>query len=397
MVKKYPGDLRVIISPRLCYVSILYANFMSNIGLSVLIRSTPGMSEPRYRHALQRLEHLGFEVRSIGWARNTTESKRVSDKKTTLFNTNASYGAGPKNYIAHLRFSLFIFQTLWRLRPSIIYSCDLDTFMPSYIYSFFRPATLIFDQFDPISARIGNKNIGTAVNFFEYAVTRKADLRITANIERVPMKIRSSWIELKNLFPLGFTKGTKEQLESKLQLFYGGVVSCDRGLLECVSVVKAKDSWRMDIYGQGAARDILEEANTPNIFLHNQIPHSELMSYAKNSNLYLAQYNPNNPNNRLTASNKLFEAAQLGIPLLTNKGTYIGDLVEKFQLGWVVTYGDPGEIERALDEYAHMPQSDLAKITSNLSNFFQNELVRQNLNIRLVEHRISGMVKNGDL
>jgi hypothetical protein len=72
-------------------------------------------------------------------------------------------------------------------------------------------------------------------------------------------------------------------------------------------------------------------------------------------------------------------------------------LVEKFQLGWVVTYGDPGEIERALDEYAHMPQSDLAKITSNLSNFFQNELVRQNLNIRLVEHRISGMVKNGDL
>jgi len=369
---------------------------MSNLGLSVVIRSTTGMSEPRLSNAIQRLQNLGFKVQSIGWARNTTDSQKAPDPHTTLYNLAAGYGAGPKNYIAHLRFSLFIFRNLWRIGPSIIYTCDLDTYLPSYIYSFFRPATLIFDQFDPISARISDKHMGAAADFFEYAITRKADLRITANIERVPLKIRSSWIELKNLFPLGVSESGGDQVKGKFQLFYGGIVSHDRGLLECVSVVTAKDSWQMDIYGQGAVRGVLEKVNTSNIFLHSQIPHSELMGHAQNSNLYLAQYNPKNLNNRLTASNKLFEAAQLGIPLLTNKGTYIGDLVEKFKLGWAVTYGDLGEIEQALDEYANMPQSDLAKIAHNLSKYFQIELERQNSNIRLLEHRISSMLKKGD-
>jgi hypothetical protein len=370
---------------------------MSDLGPSVLIRSTPGMSEPRFRHALHSLQHLGFKVHSIGWARNAVELQKAPDADTTLFAASAGYGRGPKNYLAHLRFSLFIFQNLWRMRPSVIYSCDLDTFIPCYIYSFFRPAILIFDQFDPISARIGHKNIAAAANFFEYAVTRKADLRITANIERLPRKIQTSWIELKNLFPLELTEGSSNQYIGKFRLFYGGVISHDRGLLECASVITRKNSWRMDIYGQGAATSILEKVNAPNIFLHSQTPHSELMSYAKNSNLYLAQYDPTNPNNRLTASNKLFEAAQLGIPLLTNKGTHIGALVEKYELGWAVTYGDLSEIERALVEFEQMTQSDLSKITNNLSIFFQIELERQKSNIQLLEHRISSMVKKGKI
>jgi hypothetical protein len=116
---------------------------------------------------------------------------------------------------------------------------------------------------------------------------------------------------------------------------------------------------------------------------------------AQAADLYLAQYDPSSRNNRLTASNKLFEAAQLCIPLLASKGTYIGDIVQEHKLGWAVTYGDRGEIERALDECSKMSESDKIEISGNFTRFFQNELEQQKANIQTIENRIASMARIG--
>jgi glycosyltransferase involved in cell wall biosynthesis len=176
------------------------------------------------------------------------------------------------------------------------------------------------------------------------------------------------------------------------RLFYGGIIGYDRGLKNCIDALQTTNTWQMDIFGQGPAWDSLMNQLPVNVKMHGVVSHPDLMQHAQNSDLYVALYDPKSPNNVLTASNKLFEAAQLGIPLLTNKGTGIGELVEKYQLGWVVRYGDVIEIEKALQEFSMMTNAQREKISLNLSRFYEVESSKQEMQIQLLENRIKFML-----
>jgi glycosyltransferase involved in cell wall biosynthesis len=366
---------------------------MSHLVSSVLIRSTAGTSEPRYCHATDILRPLIGEPMHINWVRSSADTENLHYTNRKLFQVASPYGAGTKNYIAHLRFNMYAFRMLWHIKPKIIYACDLDTLIPSLLYKILKPVVIIYDQFDPLSARIRNSFLCNFLDTFENICAKKADIRITANLQRIPVSLRETWIEIKNLFPIEPNANMYRVTQNKFKLFYGGVLSQDRGLLECLNIIQKKSTWRIDIFGQGPERSELKKISSTNIGIHNHLPHIELMQRAQTADLYLAQYDPSYRNNRLTASNKLFEAAQLGVPLLTSKGTYLGDTVKNFNLGWAVTYGDFDEIEGALDEFESMSKIQRVELSNNLETFFQNEMKEQNAKILVLENRIINMVK----
>ena len=367
---------------------------MLRVVSSVLIRSTMGMSEPRYMHASGILRNLAGEPHHINWLRSSADRENSLDSSRDSFEVPAPYGAGIKNYIAHLRFNFYVFCVLWRVKPQVIYACDLDTYLPSLFYKIFKPAILIYDQFDPLSARVGNSFLCQLLDAFENTCTKNADIRITANLQRIPRSLRDSWVEIKNLFPFELNTSIHRDSQNTFELFYGGILNHDRGLFECLTVIKKRSTWRIDVFGQGPERSELEKVSGPNIGIHNHLPHIELMQRAQAADLYLAQYDPNRRNNRLTASNKLYEAAQLGVPLLTSKGTHLGDTVHKFNLGWAVTYGDFDEIEGALDEYENMSKLQRIELSNNLETFFQNEIKEQNTNILALKNTLTNMMKS---
>lgn len=371
-----------------------YACYMSRLVSSVLIRSTSGTSEPRYRHASGILRNLAGEPHHINWLRSSADGKNLADSSRDLFEVSAPYGAGIKNYIAHLRFNFYVFCMLWRIKPQIIYACDFDTYLPSFLYKIFKPVILIYDQFDPLSARVGNNFLCQLLDAFENTCTKKADIRITANLQRIPLSLRESWIEVKNLFQFELDTSLRRDSQNTFELFYGGILNHDRGLFECLTVIQKKSTWRIDIFGQGPERSELEKVSGANVGIHNHLPHIELMQRAQTADLYLALYDPSRRNNRLTASNKLYEAAQLGVPLLTSKGTYLGDTVQKFNLGWAVTYGDFDEIEGVLDEFENMSKFLRVELSNNLETFFQDEIIEQNTNILAMKNRITNMMKS---
>ena len=372
---------------------MLYAIRMSRSETSVLTRSTMGVSEPRYRQASELLRRLGFDTHDINWARSREDLKNFKDGHQNLFRLSARYGAGISNYFMHFRFNMFILRNIWVIKPKVVYACDFDTLIPSIIYKVFNPTILIFDQFDPLSARVTNKYLGSALDVLENSFAKKADIRITANSQRVSETVRTSWLEIKNLTLLNILNEDHRDNQDVFQLFYGGILTHDRGLLHCLDVIEKKKTWRINIFGQGPEKSSLEKRVGSNISLHDQIPHGELMTRAQSANLYLALYDPYSRNNRLTASNKLYEAAQLGIPLLTSKNTYIGEIVQKFKLGWAVTYGDSVEFEAALDECACMTEIQRIGLVDNLTRFLQDEIEAQNSNIQILEHRITSMIK----
>jgi glycosyltransferase involved in cell wall biosynthesis len=98
------------------------------------------------------------------------------------------------------------------------------------------------------------------------------------------------------------------------------------------------------------------------------------MGRAFGSDLYLALYDPSKFHNKFTASNKLFEAAQLGIPILASMNTEIGDIVEAFDLGFVIEYGSFDSLAMALREIASLGTLRSQQIKENLDEFYRKEL-----------------------
>lgn len=354
---------------------------------SVVIRSTSGVFEPRFMSAINFLTEISADVSSITWSRTLRESQIVDPHVPLIFKAQADYGGGWKNYISHLKFMIFTYTSLKKINPNVIYACDLDTLIPSLIWGRRKSCLFIFDQFDPLSARSGNEILSRILNQFELVLSKKADFRITPNLTRINYDHSSEWVEIKNIFEFENPETVDQPASDWFQLLYGGVLARDRGLLALSSAVLTLPQWEFQIFGQGPELARLESLNNSRVMTKGLIDHQELMKEAGRADLYAALYDPKFKHNKLTASNKLFEAAQLGIPLLASKNTHIGEVVEEHQLGWTVEYDDIQEISEVLTNFGNMGQEKRVKIKKNLHDYFVEQLYvkRESLNRLLGE------------
>jgi glycosyltransferase involved in cell wall biosynthesis len=349
---------------------------------SVVIRSTSGVFEPRFQSAKNFLSEFQFEVLAITWSRTVRERQIMNANDQWVFTAQANYGSGYRNYLSHLKFMFFTYSSLKRINPKLVYACDLDTLIPTLIWGRKKTYLLIFDQFDPLSARSGNRILSNLLNRLEIALSKEANFRITPNINRIQMDHSSEWIEIKNLFEIESSDSGDSLLPDCLRLFYGGVISKDRGLFALAAGIAATPQWEFQIFGQGPELIRLQSFNNSRIKLMGLMEHKQLMNEAQYADIYAALYDPNFNNNRITASNKLFEAAQLGVPLLATKNTYLGDVVEKYGLGWTVHYDDTQEIIDVLTNFGNMGYEEKAGIKKNLQDYFVVQLFakRESLN-----------------
>jgi len=354
---------------------------------SVVVRSTSGVFEPRFLSAIEFLTQINPEVLAITWSRTVRESQIADPAGPWVFKTQADYGGGFKNYLSHLKFMFYVHRSLKEIDPNLVYACDLDTLIPSLWWGRKKTCLLIFDQFDPLSARSNNRFLSIVLNRLELILSKRASFKITPNINRIKSDYASQWTEIKNLFEF-VNSETVDQLDSNsLQLFYGGVLSKDRGLIALSSAVMALPEWEFRIFGQGPELTRLQSLNDSRIMTKGLLDHKLLMKEAQKADLFAALYDPNFIHNKDTASNKLFEAAQLGIPLLASKNTFLGEVVEKYQLGWTVHYGDIQEIIDTLTNFGKMGPEEKAEIKRNLLNYFVDQLCikRDSLNRLLGE------------
>ena len=353
----------------------------------VLIRSTSGGFEPRFKSAQEFIKGFGDPVTPIIWSRTVKDFVFLDCESENVFQIQANYGRGWRNLFSHLKFFLFILRRLQVIKPKLIYACDMDTLLPSLIWAINKKVVIVFDQFDPLSTRTRNRFLSLTIGKLEIYLSKKSDIRITANRLRIPDDFRDDWFELKNAFglDLNLKKFQKKKKKPPFVLFYGGIISADRGLLACAAAVSQEPDWEFHLYGQGSISDLLVNGMYRNVFMHEPVVHEELMRIAKSADLFLAMYDPSRPNNQFTASNKLFEAAQLGVPLLTSSNTQLGDVVEDHDLGWTIKHGDTKEISAILSECKKMDRIKKLKAQRNLQDFFTKEQLEN----QKVLHRLS--------
>jgi glycosyltransferase involved in cell wall biosynthesis len=293
---------------------------------------------------------MQFHVISLTWLRTSQEISLFADKGSWQFKKTASYGRGLRNLMRQIQFQFYLFRKLNDFAPGIVYACDLDTLLLARFWARKNNAILIYDQFDPFSSRLRSKLSRYLLQMCEIRFAKSAIIRICANIHRIPMPQRHSWVQLENVFNFEIPKGIRKF--DTYTLLYAGVLHGDRGLIEACQVVSAKSEWNFSICGYGPLSNELEtiSSNSKNINVRGFTPHEKLMKLAARCHLYLAFYDPHEFQNVHTASNKLFEAASIRIPILTSKGTDLASLVSRYGLGWSIEYGDSEEFMKVLTD-----------------------------------------------
>jgi glycosyltransferase involved in cell wall biosynthesis len=71
------------------------------------------------------------------------------------------------------------------------------------------------------------------------------------------------------------------------------------------------------------------------------------------ANAFIATYDPSIPNHRYSSPNKIFEAMMLAKPVVVAKNTNMDRIVEFWECGLVVEYGNLVALEQALSMLAN--------------------------------------------
>jgi|YNPMSStandDraft_1061717.scaffolds.fasta_scaffold40324_1 glycosyltransferase involved in cell wall biosynthesis len=315
---------------------------------------------PRLERVARSLAQLGFRCLAIGWDRGGSlprfeEGNGVDIARFSFF---GEYGGGIRNLLGLFLFNCYLFITFLKIRPKVIHAYDLDTAIPAIFAKMLLGCKVVYDIADwyADSRKVGR--LKWLVERLERWVCRRVDAVILAHEERLqqigfePRK----WLVIYNTPEDRFGNFLSEMREEDY-FAYVGVLYPDRGL-EQITEASLIAGVRLVLAGFGSFEEYCREMTKKfrNIEFLGKIPYERTLEIERNALAIIALYDPNFRNNRLAAPNKLYEAMMLGRPLITNRGTLVGELVEKERIGVVVTYGDTQELAQALKQLRDNPE-----------------------------------------
>ncbi|WP_304327684.1 glycosyltransferase [Candidatus Culexarchaeum yellowstonense] len=246
-------------------------------------------------------------------------------------------------------------------RPRIVYSCNLDTLIPSYVFRILFPAKLVFDSFDKYAMAFIPSNyhvIYTFADMLENMLSSKADALITVSKERLATfgRYKPKYSEVIMNCPedmLGKIQKNLSHLHVNdvFTLVYAGIICYDRGLLLLAHAIREVKGTRLILAGR-IMQDIRQLLQNPNIQYIGMLEYSKALELQGMADAIPILYDPKIPINRVANPNKLFEAMMLGVPVITNvcKG-----IVEETGCGLVVEYNYKS-VKKALQYLASHPE-----------------------------------------
>ena len=310
----------------------------------VLLRSTDGCPDSRLQKYVDILECHGVEYSTVCWDRNC---KMKDCDKNVYYHKKGQYSLGWKNICGLIGFNLFIFKWLIKNRKKIktIHACDFDTILPAMLFKLLFRCAVIYDIFDWY---VDSRNLSILKYFvllLEWGNLKLADVTLICEEERKKQLCtspRKCWI-LPNIPNLVQFKQQNFVAESHnwdiIRLSYVGILSCNRGIENILNFVsKHQFKYSLSIAGFGELEGMVKEyaERFENIVFHGAVEYSKGLDIMCNSDLIMAIYELSIPNHIYAAPNKYYEGLFLGKPILTTKGTLVGNKTEMNDTGFVI-------------------------------------------------------------
>lgn len=314
----------------------------------VFLRSLDCNPDPRVQKYCDYLSKKNLSYRILCWDRNV---KYVDDNLHSYFHRKALYGTGLKNSIGLLKFNFFLIRYLVKKRKTydVIHACDFDTILPAILLKLLFGKKIVYDIFDWFvdSRHFKNKLIKGTVLFLEKLCLKMSDAVIICDEKRreqLNFMPRRLWV-LPNIpnfnFELDVDCVKNNKVASKIILSYVGTMPADRGIDKLLKCVSEDASLELHIAGFGIMDSLVKSCSekNPNIYFYGTVPYEKGMEIMNHSDIIIAIYEKLVLNNVFAAPNKYYEGLFLGKPILTTKGTLVGEHTEKNYTGFVIGEG----------------------------------------------------------
>jgi len=359
----------------------------------LFIRSNPVSPDVRVEKEAYALGRAGFDVLVLGWDRESQFPEREDRGafKICRLRVHGSYGKGLSNAFNIVAWNIALFIWLARNRNSfsIIHACDFDTVIPALLCKFAFRKKLVYDIFDFYSDRLLRVPafLRLMLRRAEIWAISAADATIIADESRLSQIDGAKPKRLIVVYnaPPNFECSSESRKIHQFTIGYVGVLAKNRGIFEMISVIKAHPEWKLIIGGFGPDEHKVKSLaeKLPNVRFIGRVFYSETIKTYCECDVIFATYDPSVPNNRYSSANKLFEAMMLGLPIIVAANTGMDKLVQQYNVGFVVEYGNVQDLEAALSEIASwdpVKRSSFGEMSKRVfKTYYSWELMEQRL------------------
>lgn len=256
-------------------------------------------------------------------------------------------------------FQLFFYQIVlfcWLLKNrdkyDFIHAFDLDVGLPVFLLSKLTRKKYVYHILDFYSDSRSALPVflRSTIRKIEYLVINNAEATIVCTEDRInqihgskPKKLvvihnaPSISVGIKKL--LNEKSVSKEDRESIVLTYVGGL-SNTRFIKEVIEVIKKYPQITLNLAGMGKLTDHVKAmcSKFKNINYYGMIDYIDAIKLYLKTDFMFAIYDPNIPNHKYSAPNKVYEAMLLGKPIIVAKGTGIDRIVVDNNMGLVINY-----------------------------------------------------------
>jgi glycosyltransferase involved in cell wall biosynthesis len=324
--------------------------------------------DPRVRQEALALIGMGCRVRLLAWDRDlkapAVECMEGVEVERVFLSSTHGRGATQIFFYAGLYLRM-----LWRgMRTSfdVVHCHDLDTLPLGFLLGKLKRKPIVYDAHESFPDMLEgsvSRAIQRALVGLENFFIRRIDLLIT-----VGEKLRRYFAErgarrsvvVGNWKRLGDFSRTEQQnlvVRRQLGIPDGALaVVCitqllrDRKIEELLAAIEDRPDVYVILGGKGILEDLVVQAAAanPRIRFVGFVSGKQIADYTCAADVVYYGFDPDNPNARFSAPNKLYEALAAGRPLITGDFGEIADVVREAECGVVLPLYSGGEIQKAL-------------------------------------------------
>lgn len=314
----------------------------------VMTLSNPLVYDMRVKLEAAALAEAGHDVTVLAWDRKGTYPR---EEKMDGFIVRRIRNS---TFMRTLPFDLLRLHPLWgvmfrealSLAPDIIHCHDLDTAPVGLRMSKKASIKFIYDAHE-----VWPRMIGRDIPYIVPAYFRQLDRKCLRHAHGLIITIednidyyRSLGYEgditiIQNFRPI-YSENYVPPDNDVFTLGYIGVLTRPRFLIQVINVVSDMKDVKLEIYGSGPLRDKVKVAceKTSNCHYHNPIPPEKVLETTAGFDAVLHMIDPSDMNNKISSSNKQYEAMSTGRPIITTVGTNAGKLASDTHSGIVVGF-----------------------------------------------------------
>lgn len=294
----------------------------------------------RLNKFLKYFNKSGIRALFFGWKRDKSELDEDWIEKEYIFE-----GGGVNNRI------LILYYPLWMIRVFFFFLfkrgvdkyniilINFDVAFPAYLASLFRKFDFIYEVYDEfaISYRFPSW-LKSFIKTIDQRIMMKAKAIIHVDVNRITSN-HSKAIVIENT-PYDYFESKQRTYEGIKHIFaVTGLLNNQRGIKEILNFAQCNSHVKFLMVGDITDKNQKIKANTlKNVTVTDFMPQNQLFSLMKLCCGIFSLYDPTIEINRLAASNKVYDAMMMGIPVITNKDVVNSSFIRQSEVGYVIDY-----------------------------------------------------------